>query len=113
MVECVEIEAHFKDDPSKCGRWLISKEMLLGMQVIGDKIITRGIAGPRSGIVRCEWGYALTVHKAQGSEWGQVLVVDHGSYDKIGAGEWNNVALTRARNTVTVVRLSKDSALLV
>lgn len=63
-------------------------------------------------MLRCDWAYAMTVHKAQGSEWGRVLVVDHGAYAKVGQRQWNYLALTRARNTVTVVRLRKDSALL-
>ena len=111
-VEFVEVEAHFRDDPSIRGRWPISQEMLLGKHVVGDQVSTKGLAGPRSGILRCDWAYALTVHKAQGSEWARVGVVDHGAYDKIGAREWNYVALTRASKTVSVVRLNPDSALL-
>jgi exodeoxyribonuclease-5 len=110
--ELVEVQAHFRDNPSIRGSWPISQEMLVGKHVVGDEVITKNIAGPRSGVLRCDWGYALTVHKAQGSEWGRVLVVDHGAYDKVGQKSWNYVALTRARNTVTVVRLRKDSALL-
>jgi len=112
LVECVEIEAHFKEDPTKKGRWVISKEMLLGHHVVGDKVVTKSIAGMRSGVLRCEWAYALTVHKAQGSEWKRVVIVDHGGYERIGMREWTYVALTRARVTVTVVRLLPDSALL-
>jgi exodeoxyribonuclease-5 len=110
--EYAVVRAHFRDNPSICGQWPISQEMLVGKHVVGDEVITKNIAGPRSGVLRCDWGYALTVHKAQGSEWGRVLVVDHGAYDKVGQKQWNYVALTRARNTVTVVRLRKDSVLL-
>ena len=111
-VECIEIEAHFQSDLTKRGRWVISREMLLGHHVVGDKVITKSIAGMRSGVLRCDWGYALTVHKAQGSEWGRVVIVDHGGYDRVSEREWYYVALTRARTTVTVVRLMPDSALL-
>jgi exodeoxyribonuclease-5 len=110
--EFVEVRAHFRDNPSIRGSWPISQEMLVGKHVVGDEVIAKHIARPRSGVLRCDWGYVLTVHKAQGSEWGRVLVVDHGAYDKVGQKSWNYVALTRARNTVTVVRLRKDSALL-
>jgi hypothetical protein len=106
------IRAHFRDDPSTVGEWPISHEMLVGRHIVGDAVSTRMIAGPRSGVLRCDWGYALTVHKAQGSEWDRVVVIDHGSYDKVGAREWNYVALTRARKTITVVRLRPESALL-
>lgn len=110
--EYAVVEAHCRDNPAQRGTWPISQEMLVGKHVVGDEVITKNIAGPRSGVLRCDWGYALTVHKAQGSEWGRVLVVDHGAYDKVGQRQWNYVALTRARSTVTVVRLRKDSALL-
>ena len=111
-IRCINISAHFEDNPSLRGCWNISEEMLLGRHVVGDKVTTRGIAGPRSGVVRCEWGYAMTVHKAQGSEWGKVVVIDHGAYEKVGKREWNYVAITRAKNRITVIRLRKDSALL-
>jgi exodeoxyribonuclease-5 len=111
-IDYVVVEAHCADDPTVRGTWPISQEMLVGKHVVGDEVITKNIAGPRSGVLRCDWAYALTVHKAQGSEWGRVLVVDHGAYDKVGQRQWNYVALTRARSTVTVVRLRKDSALL-
>ena len=106
------VRAHFRDDPSVVGEWPISHEMLVGRHIVGDEVSTRLIAGPRSGVLRCDWGYALTVHKAQGSEWGRVVVIDHGSYDRIGARQWNYVALTRARQSVTVVRLRQETALL-
>lgn len=111
-IEFAVVEAHCRDNPAVRGTWPISQEMLVGKHVVGDEVITKRIAGPRSGVLRCDWAYALTVHKAQGSEWGRVLVVDHGAYDKVGQRQWNYVALTRARSTVTVVRLRKDSALL-
>lgn len=113
LVECLEVDARFADRPDVRGSWLISKEMLLGKHVVGDEVCTRAIAGPRSGILRRDWGYALTVHKAQGSEWGRVLVVDHGGYAHVSKQQWNYVALTRARATVTVVRLDRGSALLI
>jgi exodeoxyribonuclease-5 len=108
----VRVRAHFRDDPSISGTWPISQEMLVGRHVVGDEVSTRLIAGPRSGLLRCDWGYALTVHKSQGSEWGRVVVIDHGAYDRIGQREWNYVAITRARDHVTVVRLRPDSSLL-
>ena len=84
----------------------------MGKHVVGDEVMTKHVAGPRSGILRCDWGYAITVHKAQGSEWPRVLVVDHGGYDKVGARQWNYVALTRARSTVSIVRLRKNTSLI-
>lgn len=49
------------------------------------------------------FGWALTVHKAQGSEWDNVLLVDEsmsfGEYHK----QWLYTGLTRAANKVTVI----------
>ncbi len=111
-IEIAIVRAHFHDAPEVRGEWPISQEMLVGKHVVGDEVITRLVAGPKSGVLRCDWGYAITVHKAQGSEWNRVLVVDHGGYDKVGARNWNYVALTRARRIVTVVRLSRGSSLI-
>lgn len=48
-----------------------------------------------------DYGYALTVHKSQGSEWDHVVVLDewHGSDRE----RWLYTALTRAAERVTVV----------
>ena len=50
------------------------------------------------------WGYAVTVHKAQGSEWGRVLMFD----DWPGSGEerqrWLYTGLTRAARELVLVR---------
>ena len=47
-----------------------------------------------------DWGYALTVHKAQGSEWDNVCVVEEGmgSWD---AARWRYTAVTRAAKNLT------------
>ena len=50
-----------------------------------------------------DWGFALTVHKSQGSEWDSVLLCDDG----FGAGEtrrrWLYTAITRARSRLTIL----------
>nr|QIG67171.1 ATP-dependent RecD-like DNA helicase protein [Rhizobium phage RHph_TM26] len=50
------------------------------------------------------YGYALTVHKSQGSQWGTVLVIDEGDAFKQDRTRWLYTAITRAQDTVTVVR---------
>jgi exodeoxyribonuclease V len=112
QVRCIDLTAHFEDNVATRGRWDVSEEMLLGRHIVGDKVVTKGIAGPRSKILRCEWGYAVTVHKAQGSEWSRVVVVDHRARGAVGNREWDYVAITRAKKQVTVIRLRCDSALL-
>lgn len=53
--------------------------------------------------IAADWGYALTVHKSQGSEWDQVLLVDDG----FGRGDlrwrWLYTAITRASSRLTII----------
>jgi exodeoxyribonuclease-5 len=51
-----------------------------------------------------DYGYALTVHKAQGSQWGSVFVVDESACFRKDGRRWLYTALTRASERVTVVR---------
>ena len=48
-----------------------------------------------------DYGYALTVHKSQGSAWEKVLVLDE--WRGSGRAQWLYTALTRAAESVTVV----------
>jgi exodeoxyribonuclease-5 len=50
-----------------------------------------------------DYGYAMTVHKAQGSQWGSVMLFDEWRRD--GRREWLYTAMTRAQNAITVVRM--------
>ena len=52
-----------------------------------------------------DFGYALTTHKAQGSQWGSVLVLDESGVFKENADRWLYTAVTRAAERVTVVKL--------
>jgi exodeoxyribonuclease V len=49
--------------------------------------------------------YAVTAHKAQGSEWPSVLVVDEMPDAFDDKARWLYTAITRARRSATVVRL--------
>jgi exodeoxyribonuclease-5 len=49
-----------------------------------------------------DFGYALTVHKAQGSEWDKVLLFDEWHFnDRV---RWLYTAVTRAAESITIVR---------
>lgn len=52
-----------------------------------------------------DFGYALTCHKAQGSQWDSVLIVDESGCFKENADRWLYTAVTRAAQRVTVVKL--------
>lgn len=63
--------------------------------------------GPHDpGILDIDFGYALTVHKSQGSEWGKILVIasDYGG-SKADYKRWLYTAITRARLSVTITNL--------
>lgn len=47
-----------------------------------------------------DFAYALTVHKAQGSQWSKLLVYDEGSIFRDDAARWRYTALTRASEQV-------------
>jgi exodeoxyribonuclease V len=51
---------------------------------------------------RLAYAYATTCHKAQGSEWDKVLVVDEWTWGN--EAQWLYTAVTRARNEVRIVR---------
>ena len=49
-----------------------------------------------------DFGYALTCHKAQGSQWENVLVIDESYCSQENAKLWLYTAITRAQETVTI-----------
>lgn len=51
-----------------------------------------------------DFGYAITCHKAQGSQWPRVLVKDESSIARADRNKWLYTALTRASESVTIVQ---------
>ena len=49
-----------------------------------------------------EYGYALTCHKSQGSQWDDVMVIDESECFRHDARRWLYTAITRAAERVTV-----------
>jgi exodeoxyribonuclease-5 len=49
------------------------------------------------------FGYAITCHKAQGSQWGSVLVFDESAVFRRDRWKWLYTAITRAVDCVTIV----------
>jgi exodeoxyribonuclease-5 len=58
----------------------------------------------RNALEAFTYGYALTGHKAQGSQWGSVVVFDESFVFGESADRWLYTCLTRAADVVTVVR---------
>lgn len=58
--------------------------------------LAEGEYAPRD-VVHCDYGYCVTCHKAQGSEWDSVLVLDEWMPPKIwDMKRWRYTAITRA-----------------
>ena len=49
------------------------------------------------------FGYALTCHKSQGSQWDSVFIFDEGSVFREDAWRWRYTAITRAAKRLTMV----------
>lgn len=52
---------------------------------------------------RFDFGYAITAHKAQGSQWDNVYLFDEGSAFGADRARWSYTAVTRAAERITVV----------
>jgi exodeoxyribonuclease V len=50
-----------------------------------------------------EFGYSLTVHKSQGSEWNSVLLINEAACFGEQASCWLYTGITRAANELTIV----------
>lgn len=57
----------------------------------------------RAGVQWMTYGYAITAHKAQGSEWGSVMVYDESCAFRADAARWLYTAITRAAERVLIV----------
>lgn len=55
------------------------------------------------GTQQFDFGYALTCHKAQGSQWDDVIVYDESGVFGDDARRWQYTAITRAAKRVRVV----------
>jgi exodeoxyribonuclease-5 len=56
------------------------------------------------GVLEFDWGYALTTHKAQGSSWPVVTVVDDSAAFREDRSKWLYTAITRAERGLTLLR---------
>lgn len=50
------------------------------------------------------WGYTLTTHKSQGSQWEDVVVFDESDVFREHSQNWLYTAITRASERVTIIR---------
>jgi exodeoxyribonuclease-5 len=52
-----------------------------------------------------DYGYALTVHKSQGSQWDDVLLFDESHAFREAQAKWLYTGITRAAKRITIVRM--------
>lgn len=62
-----------------------------------------GLGHGRKATTWFDFGYALTVHKAQGSEWDNVILIDEYRRQE-QRKEWLYTAITRAADKITIIR---------
>ena len=90
----VEMDKHMILTGEKCIDWRESYQLGRLIQRIGD-IVPREFT----------FGYAITCHKAQGSEWDKVLVIEESfPFPKDEHARWLYTACTRAAEKLVLVR---------
>ena len=58
----------------------------------------------KRGLIEAVWGWAITCHKSQGSQWGNVLVYDDGlGRTPEGRARWLYTAITRAEQGLVIL----------
>ena len=58
----------------------------------------------KKGLIEAVWGYAITCHKAQGSQWENVLVYDDGlGRTAEDRARWLYTAITRAEQGLVIL----------
>jgi exodeoxyribonuclease-5 len=92
--EDISLDKTFLTSEAPCLDWKTSYQLGKLKQRIGD-IIPRQIT----------YGYALTCHSAQGSEWNNVLVIEEQfPFDKEEHKRWLYTACTRASEKLVLIR---------
>ena len=90
----VEIDREMMLTGNKCCDWRVSYQLGKLKNRIGD-IVPREFA----------YGYAITCHKAQGSEWEKVLVIEETfPFSKEEHARWLYTAITRAQDKCVLIR---------
>lgn len=66
--------------------------------------VARWVMGKDQSLLSCNFGYAMTAHKAQGSEWNEVLVVMEGTVrqNTLDGQRWTYTAMTRAKDRLSL-----------
>jgi len=57
----------------------------------------------KANLEQLDWGHAITVHKAQGSEWDSVVLHDESGVFRGAGDRWLYTGITRAKNELTLI----------
>lgn len=70
-----------------------------------DQHFTGPARAPRldKGTLEFDWGYVLTCHKAQGSQWPRITIIDDSASFRDDARKWLYTAITRAEIELTLI----------
>ena len=91
---CVDIDRQMLLTGEKCCDWRLSYQLGRMRRYVGD-IVPKEFA----------YGYAITCHKAQGSEWDKILVFEENfPFQKEEHSRWLYTAITRASEKVVIIR---------
>ena len=90
----INLDKNFLIKEEPCVDWRVSYQVGKMKNKIGD-ILPKQVT----------YGYALTCHAAQGSEWDKVLVLEENfPFDKIEHARWLYTACTRASEKLVLIR---------
>lgn len=94
VFESIEMDKDMIMTGEKCIDWRVSYQLGKMKPKIGD-VVPKEFA----------FAYAITCHKAQGSEWDNVLVIEEAfPFDKVEHARWLYTACTRASERLVLVR---------
>lgn len=81
-----------------------TKEVIAGIKVHASMFVGGGKPeeSTLSGSAQFDFGYAITAHKAQGSQWDNLVVIDESAVFPDDKDKWLYTAITRAAKTITV-----------
>ena len=83
----------------------IARNFLVSITPFEEHVMRCPLADPRrTGIQRFDFGYVLTCHKSQGSEYENVVLIDDSAKFREDANRWLYTGITRASKNLIILR---------